>query len=165
MTNSNDDGAPRPQAEVAGDLDDAGTLNGRAGAAVFSISGPDGSGGTAVRSNPYELLSASLAACTAMTIRLQARRRKIPLSHVEVAVSYHHGGDGGRDSFERSIRLEGILGDEERAQLMQAANMCPIGRTLGLSADIRTNDNVGLGSAASYDDDLSELPIPYIDPD
>jgi len=48
---------------------------------------------------------------------------------------------------------------------MQAANMCPVGRTLGLSADICTNDNVGVGPAASYDDDLGELPIPYIDPD
>jgi putative redox protein len=48
---------------------------------------------------------------------------------------------------------------------MQAANMCPVGRTLSLSADIRTNDNVGVGPAASHDDDLSELPIPYIDPD
>jgi putative redox protein len=46
MTNSNDDGAPRPQAVVAGDLDGAGTLDGRAGASVFSI-GPDGRGGTA----------------------------------------------------------------------------------------------------------------------
>ena len=165
MTNSNDDGAPRPQAVVAGDLDGAGTLNGRAGASEFSVGGPDGRGGTAAGANPYELLSASLAACTAMTIRLQARRRKIPLSHVEVAVSYHHVGDGGRDSFERSIRLEGDLGDEERAQLMQAANMCPVGRTLGLSADIRTNDNVSVALAASYDDDLSELPIPNIDRD
>src|SRR5215475_8286584 len=144
MTNSSDGGAPRPQAEVAGDLDGAGTLNGRAGASVFLIGGPDGRGGTAAGANPYELLSASLAACTAMTIRLQARRRKIPLSHVEVAVSYHHGGDGGRDSFERSITLEGNLVDDERAKLMQAANMCPVGRTLGLSADIRTNDNVSV---------------------
>jgi putative redox protein len=162
MTNSNDDGAPRPQAVVADDLDGARTLNGRAGASVFSIGGPDGRGGTAAGANPYELLSASLAACTAMTIRPQARRRKIPLSHVEVAVSY---GDGGRDSFERSITLERNLVDDERAQLMQAANMCPVGRTLGLSADIRTNDNVSVGRAASYDDDLNELPIPNIDPD
>ncbi|MET4205039.1 hypothetical protein [Bradyrhizobium sp. LA6.12] len=101
------------------------------------------------------MLSASRAAYTAMTIPLQARRRIIPLSHVEVTVSYHHGGDGGRDSFERSIRLEENLGDEERAQLMVAANMCAIERTLGLSADIRTNDNVGIGPAASCDDDLS----------
>ena len=48
---------------------------------------------------------------------------------------------------------------------MQAANMCPVGGTLGLSADIRTNDNVSVGRAASYDGDLSELPIPKIDPE
>src|SRR3954453_19773359 len=165
MTNSNDDGAPHPQAVVAGDLDGAGRLNGRAGASVFSIGGPDGRGGTATGANPYELLSASLAACTAMTIRLQARRRKIPLSPVQVGGSSHHGRDGGRDSFARSIRLEGTLGDEARAQLMQAANMCPVGRTLGLSADICTNDNVGVGPAASFGADLGDLPIPYIDPD
>jgi putative redox protein len=100
-----------------------------------------------------------------MTIRLQARRRKIPLSHVAIAVSNHHGGDGGRDSFERSIRLDGNLGGDERAQLMQAANMCPVGRTLGLSADIRTNDSISVGRAANYDDDLSDLPIPNINPD
>ena len=47
MTSSNDDGASRPQAVVAGDLDGAGTLNGRAGASVFSIDGPVGKGGTA----------------------------------------------------------------------------------------------------------------------
>ena len=48
---------------------------------------------------------------------------------------------------------------------MQAANMCLAGRTLGLGADIRANDNVGIGPAASYGDDLRERPIPYIDPD
>jgi putative redox protein len=100
-----------------------------------------------------------------MTIRLQARRRKFPLSRVEVAASYHHGAHGARGSFERSIRLEGNFGDEERALLMQAANMCPVGRTLGLGADIHTNANVSAGRAASYDDDLSDLPIPNINPD
>src|SRR3954464_3234787 len=120
MTNSKDDRAPRPQAEVIGDLDGAGTRSGRAAASVFSIGGPDGKGGTAAGANPYELLSASLAACTAMTIRLQARRGKNPVSHPPGAVSYHHGEDGGRDSFERFITLEGNLGDDERAQLMQA---------------------------------------------
>ena len=43
--------------------------------------------------------------------------------------------------------------------------MCPVGRRLSLSADIRTNDNVNVGRAARYDDDLSELPIPNIYPD
>src|SRR3954468_13972502 len=116
MTNSND-GSPHPQAVVGGDLDCAGTLNGRAGASEFLIGGQDDRAGTAAGTNPYELLSASLAACTAMTIRLQARRRKITLSHVDVAVSYPPGGDRGRDTFERSITLEGNLGDNDRTQL------------------------------------------------
>lgn len=95
---------------MARDLDDAGTLNGRAGASVFSIAAP--TAGAAPGGGPDELLSASLAVCTTMTTRLQARRPKMPLSAVEVAVSYHHVRDGGRDSFERSINLEGTLGDE-----------------------------------------------------
>lgn len=114
--------------------------------------------------NAYELLSGSLAACAAMTTRLQARKRRIPLSHADVAVSYHHAGDRGREGFERSVSLEGNLRDGERAQLMQAADMCSVGRTRGLSANIRTNDHVSVGPAANYDD-LSELPIPNIDPD
>jgi putative redox protein len=162
MANSKDDSASRPQAVVSGDLDGAGTLNGRAGASEFSI---DGTNVGTAGANPYELLSASLAACTAMTIRFQARRRKFPLTHVDVAVSYRHGANGDRDTFERSITLEGDLGDDQRAELIQAADMCPVGRTLGLSADIRTNDNISIGHAANYDDDLNELPIPYIDPD
>jgi hypothetical protein len=44
MTNSNDNGAPRRQAEVTGDLDDAGMLYGRTGASVYSIGGPNGYG-------------------------------------------------------------------------------------------------------------------------
>lgn len=165
MTNANDDATRRPQAVVAGNLDGLGALTGRAGTSEFPIGGPDGKGGTASGANPYELLSASLAACTAMTIRLQAHRRKIPLSRLEVAVSYRHGANGGRDAFERAIRLEGDFDNDERAQLMQAAAMCPVGRTLGLSADIRTTDDVSVGPAANYDKDLSELPIPNIDPD
>ncbi|CAN7757218.1 OsmC family protein [Rhizobium sp. LjRoot258] len=53
--------------------------------------------------NPYDLLSASLAACTAMTVRFQAGLRKFPLERVEVGVSFYHGAQGERDSFERTL--------------------------------------------------------------
>ena len=45
------------------------------------------------------------------------------------------------------------------------ASASTVGRTLGLSADIHTSDNISSGRAASYEDDLSELPIPSINPD
>jgi putative redox protein len=167
MTNSSSESPIRAQAVVAGYLSEGGALSGRAGGSEFPVGGLDGRRGTATGPNPYDLLSASLAACTAMTIRLQARREKFPLSHVEVAVSYHHGFDGGRDSFDRAITLEG-LDDRQREVLMQAAAMCPVGKTLGLTADIRTRDSVRAASAsapANYEEDLRALPIPYIDAD
>ena len=55
--------------------------------------------------------------------------------------------------------------DAPRPQAVVAGDLDAVGRTLGLSADLRTNDNVSVGRVASYDDDLSELPIPNINPD
>ena len=77
--------------------------------------------------NSYDLLSASLAACTAMTIRLHARHKNYPLSHVEVAVSYHHADDNSRGSFQRVITLRGSLDNNQRAQLLRGADSCPAG--------------------------------------
>jgi putative redox protein len=56
-------------------------------------------------------------------------------------------GRGAPWSFEFVIVLsfQILTGLIERAQLMQAVNMCPVGRTLGLSADICTKDNVSVG--------------------
>jgi putative redox protein len=67
-------------------------LSARVGTSEFAVGGQSGV-------EPYELLSVSLTACTAMTLRFHALRRKYSLSHLEVAVSYHHGVDGGRDVF------------------------------------------------------------------
>jgi putative redox protein len=158
------------QAIVISDLAGDGALTGHVGASEFPIGGPDGHGGSTTGPNPYDLLSASLAACTTATIRLHAHRKGFPLSHIEVAVSYHHGSNDGRNSFEREIKLEGSLNDHQRMQLMQVADMCSVGKILGLNADIRTHPNGATateltGTPASYDEDLSELSIPYIDPD
>src|ERR1700754_524554 len=97
MTNPELTDIARPQAVVAGGIADEALMTGRAGGSEFAV-------GTAMNgANPYDLLSASLAACTAMTIRFQARRKNYPLSHVEVAASYHHGGHGEPGVFERTI--------------------------------------------------------------
>ena len=87
---------------VASDPTNHGALVGRVDASQFPIGGPDGVGHVSPGPNPYDLLSASLAACTAMTVRFHARRRKFPLERVEVGVSFHHGAQGERV---RSIAL------------------------------------------------------------
>src|ERR1700745_1402956 len=149
---------------VASDSTNHGALVGRVDAAQFPIGGPDGVGHISSGPNPYDLLSASLAACTAMTVRFHARRRKLPLERLEVGVSFHHGAQGERDSFERTLVLGGELDAQQRAFLLEAANLCPVGKILGIGTDINTRlDATTSGhnesSQASYEDDLAESQI------
>ncbi|WP_377831032.1 OsmC family protein (plasmid) [Bradyrhizobium lupini] len=147
-----------------------GALVGHVGESRFPVGGPDGVGHISSGPNPYDLLSASLAACTAMSVRFQARRQKLSLERVEVGVSFHHGAQGERDAFVRTLKLEGELDAQQRAFLLESANLCPVGQILGISADIHTRpDTTTSGPDAStqarYEDDLAELQIPYVDPD
>jgi putative redox protein len=155
---------------VASDPTNHGALVGHVGASQFPIGGPDGVGHISPGPNPYDLLSASLAACTAMTVRFHARRRKVPLERVEVGVRFYHGAQGEKDTFERTLVLEGELDAQQRAFLLEAANFCPVGEILGISADIHTRADVttsgyNASTHSSYEDDLAELQIPYVDPD
>jgi putative redox protein len=154
---------------VASDPTNHGALVGHVGESQFPVGGPDCAGHISSGPNPYDLLSASLAACTAMSVRFQARRQKLPLERVEVGVSFHHG-EGERDSFERTLVLGGELDAQQRAFLLEAANLCPVGKILGISADINTRlDATTSGHnespQASYEDDLAEFQIPNINPD
>jgi len=64
----------------------------RAGDAAFLIDEPVSAGGLGSGPNPYNLLSAALGACTAMTIRLYASRKGWPLTHVRTAVRHCRAG-------------------------------------------------------------------------
>ena len=94
---------------------------------------------------PYGFLAAGLGACTSMTIRMYARRKKWPLTHVWVDISHDkvHAQDaesGGDkiDSFKREIHLEGDLDADQRARLLEIADKCPVHRTLERSSHIET---------------------------
>ncbi|MET4258215.1 putative redox protein [Bradyrhizobium sp. S3.12.5] len=155
---------------VASDSTNHGALVGHVGESQFPLGGPDGGGHISSGPNPYDLLSASLAACTAMSVRFQARRQKLPLERLEVGVSFHHGAQGEGDSFARTLVLGGKLDAQQRAFLLEAANLCPVGQILGTSADITTRLDVTASGhnespQASYEDDLALLPIPNITPD
>jgi putative redox protein len=155
---------------VASDPTNHGALVAHVGESQFPVGGPDGVGHISSGPNPYDLLSASLAACIAMTVRFHARRRKFPLERVEVGVSFRHGAQGERDSFERTLVLEGELDEQQRAFLLETANLCPVGELLGISADIHTRPGAttsghNASTQASYEDDLAQLPIPNITPD
>ncbi|MEP3441764.1 MAG: bifunctional alpha/beta hydrolase/OsmC family protein [Sulfitobacter sp.] len=104
-------------------------------------------GGTNLGMSPYGYLSASLGACTSMTIRMYARRKGWPLVHVSVDVSHDkvHAEDSADanyqkiDSFKRLITLRGDdLDAAQRARLLEIADRCPVHRTLERSSKVET---------------------------
>ena len=113
-------------------------------------------GGLASGLTPYELLSASLAACTTMTIRLYAERKGFDLPPFRVEVA-HSRAPGGRDRFTRVIHiLEGI--DEERgAKLLEIADKCPVHRTMVRGFDVATNIGEGLAAGETPDQHMSDM--------
>lgn len=102
-----------------------------AGGVHFLVDEPPEVGGSGSGPTPYDLLAAGLGACTAMTIRLYARGKGLPLDRVTVNVGHSReaGGDR-RDIFSRCIRLEGDLDEAQRLKLLDIAGRCPMHRTL-----------------------------------
>ena len=86
----------------------------------------------------YNLQNGALAACTATTLRLFAGRKGYPLTRIQVSLSYRHGATGDLDSFDRTMHLEGDLPREQTARLLQAASLCPVGKTSRRGADVQT---------------------------
>lgn len=135
----------------------------RTGTSTFLLGGSRANGGLTSGPDPYEMLSASLAACTALTIRRYAQIRSIPLAQVQVSVSRRRQTTGGQDIFERSIVLEGALDDMQRSALLDIATTCPVGRLLGKSADIRVGPSgdgersYAAEALSSYRDDLERI--------
>jgi len=98
--------------------------------------------------NPYDYLLAGLGACTSMTIRMYANRKKWPLEHVSVELSHarSHANDcatcdettAGLEHVDRTITLTGELDDEQRAAFLVIADKCPVHRTLHAGVVVST---------------------------
>ncbi|MFO6462957.1 alpha/beta fold hydrolase [Jannaschia sp. KMU-145] len=107
---------------------------------------PTSYGGTDRGLTPYQLLAAGLGACTSMTIRMYARRKKWPLEHVAVDVTHDRmhaqdapsNGSERIDRFRREIELKGPLDDDQRARLLEIADKCPVHRTIEAGARVET---------------------------
>ena len=106
---------------------------------------PKSFGGTDKGMTPYQFVAAGLGACTAMTMRMYARKKGLPLAHVSVDVLHDRvhaqdadGADGPLDTFTRRITLEGDLSDDQIASLMEIADKCPVHRTLEGGARVVT---------------------------
>jgi putative redox protein len=114
----------------------------------FLADEPVKAGGLDSGPGPYDLLLASLGACTSMTLRLYADNKKLSLDRVSVRLTHNriHAEDclncetkeGMIDRIDRNITLEGELSADERKRLLEIADKCPVHRTLESEIEIRT---------------------------
>ena len=121
----------------------------------FIADEPMSVGGTDIGPSPYELLSASLASCTVMTLHMYARLKNIDLGGLSVAIQHSkvHATDSAAaesqpqkiDAFERELRLPAGLDEEIRHKLLMIADRCPVHNTL--HSEIRIDTRLKAASA------------------
>ena len=87
-------------------------------------------GGEDAGPSPQELLAASLASCTAITMQMYAERKGWDIGEIAVDVDYEPAQRGSPTRFKMVYELPKELPEEQRTRLMQIACKCPIHRTL-----------------------------------
>lgn len=109
---------------------------------------PEEVGGEDLGPSPYQLLTAALGACTAMTLRMYADRKGWDLREVKVHVNHdkRHSEDcvdcekasSKLDHFDRILEIDSDLDENQRNKLLEIANKCPVHRTLESDVIIKT---------------------------
>jgi putative redox protein len=113
-------------------------LIGRTGPSVFVMGGAVNHGGMKSGPGPFDLMASALGACTAMTIRAYADRKKIPLVRVQVNVVHQRATLDSKDIFNRSIIVEGKIDEDTRQKLLEVADLCPVSKTLQRGSEVKT---------------------------
>lgn len=115
---------------------------------VLTADEPEEVGGNDFGPSPYEFLSSGLGACTAMTLRMYADFKKIPLEKVVVHLDHKRDypkleGDVDPkqkiDIIEREIELHGDLSNQQMQKLLEIADKCPVHQTLTSQTTINTS--------------------------
>lgn len=130
------------------DNDDGFTTSMKVGNHYMTADEPTSFGGNDFGPSPYELVSAGLSACTAMTVQMYVRRKGWALKNIEVHTSYgkSHAEDcedcesdaAKIDTFHRAIKLKGDLDEKQIARILQIADKCPVHKTLHSETQVIT---------------------------
>jgi putative redox protein len=91
---------------------------------------PAKDGGTDLGPNPQELLAASLAACTAITLEMYAKRKGWDVGRISVDCEYEQAERGAPTEVKVTLRLPAGLSEDQLDRLAAIAAKCPVHRTL-----------------------------------
>ena len=119
--------------------DKAFAVSATAGAHAIIVDADKAEGGDGLGPNPTRLVEAALAACTAMTIRMYARRKKWPIDSLRVTVTRPSDQDSHLARvLEKSTTVKGDLDDAQMARLHEIGGRCPVHRMLAEGVEIRS---------------------------
>jgi putative redox protein len=104
---------------------------------------PEDNGGGDQGPTPTELLAASLASCTAITIEMYADRKDWDLGGVEVTADFTEASADTPAKFKVDIKSPAELTDEQRERILVIAHKCPVHRAL-MGADVEIDDSLEL---------------------
>jgi putative redox protein len=114
----------------------------RVGAHHLVADEPPDVGGSDAGPSPFGLLLSGLAACTAMTLRMFADRKKWDLATIEVDVRYNVTDDG-KTSIDRTIILPSDLPAQRRDRLADVAERTPVTLAVRAGTPIATTVRAG----------------------
>ena len=86
---------------------------------------------------PYDLLTSALGACTVITLRMYADRKKYDVRQIDVAVETETIDN--KTVFHRTIVVHGSITEEERARLLVIADKCPTHKVLTNPIEIHSD--------------------------
>ena len=102
---------------------------------------PESSGGKDLGFSPKEVLAASLASCTGITLRMYANRKGWDLTDIKVEITFDTDSVDNKFKIIRNIILSGSLDDSQKARLLNIADKCPIHKIITNPIEITTELN------------------------
>lgn len=100
---------------------------------------PEANGGEDKGFAPQQLLAASLASCTAITLRMYSDRKEWDLDEISVKVELTRNNETKLSTFNRTIILPTGTPPEIQSRLTEIASKCPVHQILTNPIEIVTN--------------------------
>ena len=107
---------------------------------------PKTMGGESSAPSPHDYFDAALGACKALTVKLYAQKKGIPLTGVTVEVKHDATEEQqGKYTLHVKLTLKGVLTDAQRDELHRVADKCPVHKLM-TTADITIETHLSEGA-------------------